>query len=409
MKSISIPFILALILAGGCASVQSSWQAAESANTVEAYEGFLRQYPESELTEQARGRIAGLRLEEAQSEDTIVAYEEFIAQYEGSELTEHAQARIEILFDSLRSTRISGVVVDQRIVSYGRKHVELPFEEVSRSFVEYAGSPGEGDTKKSGLILEIRAAGTAVAVTRGRTGILWMGQAGHRSEWEEYNRHGTTRFRQKEGVDTLDYAKAKVELAGERPDSFILTSVSGEIAIKSRGKDFVKREFEAAVPLTDAALFTGRRPEEKFVKSVELGTMIDPETFIQMGYSKDYYQWQPADPNDLIATRLTELFCSSFGVELGQLIHELYGVAPLVSALNDALFEMRASAALALGQSGDYQAVEQLIGTVEGDNHPNVRTSAAQALKEITKVDFGTNAAGWMVWWANNKANYGIE
>jgi Type II secretion system (T2SS), protein E, N-terminal domain len=62
----------------------------------------------------------------------------------------------------------------------------------------------------------------------------------------------------------------------------------------------------------------------------------------------------------------------------------------------------RARAAQALGVLHDREVIDGLIGLV-GSDDLECAQAAAQALTEITKASFGTNARHWMVWWAENR------
>ena len=51
----------------GCASVQTKWETAENINTIEAYENFLKRYPNSEFAAEAHSRLEQLYFEQAKS------------------------------------------------------------------------------------------------------------------------------------------------------------------------------------------------------------------------------------------------------------------------------------------------------------------------------------------------------
>jgi len=72
-------------LLAGCATVEERWASARAADTVAAYEEFLRQHPGGDLAEQARSRLRDLREEEAWQvalgQDTRAAYEEFLRRH----------------------------------------------------------------------------------------------------------------------------------------------------------------------------------------------------------------------------------------------------------------------------------------------------------------------------------------
>ncbi|MHC4597446.1 MAG: HEAT repeat domain-containing protein [Planctomycetota bacterium] len=58
---------------------------------------------------------------------------------------------------------------------------------------------------------------------------------------------------------------------------------------------------------------------------------------------------------------------------------------------------VKAYAARALGRIGEKEAVEPLIGALKDEN---AKSAAAEALKKITKQDFGDDAAQWAAWHA---------
>jgi len=90
--------VLAL-LAAGCSREQQDWRSAESADTSEAYARFVEQHPDSELTAQARARLAQLGEErdwtQAGKVATAEAYRAFLAEHPSGKWSEEARIRIE--------------------------------------------------------------------------------------------------------------------------------------------------------------------------------------------------------------------------------------------------------------------------------------------------------------------------
>ena len=62
----------------------------------------------------------------------------------------------------------------------------------------------------------------------------------------------------------------------------------------------------------------------------------------------------------------------------------------------------RAKAAQALGALHDRGVIDGLIGML-GSDDAQCAQAASQALAEITKLSFGTDARQWMLWWAQNR------
>jgi cell division protein FtsN len=88
-----------LIGLAGCSRQQSDWQKTREANSVEAYEQFLKKYPSGEFTAQAQARLKELDEErdwqKARDADTLDAYQAFLKQYPDGKDTEEARIRVE--------------------------------------------------------------------------------------------------------------------------------------------------------------------------------------------------------------------------------------------------------------------------------------------------------------------------
>jgi hypothetical protein len=88
-----------LIGIGGCSRQQSDWQKTREANSTDAYEQFLKKYPNGEFTAQAQGRLKEMYEErdwqKARDADTPDAYQAFLKQYPEGKWTEEARIRVE--------------------------------------------------------------------------------------------------------------------------------------------------------------------------------------------------------------------------------------------------------------------------------------------------------------------------
>jgi cell division septation protein DedD len=88
----------ALALAG-CSHVTADWKSATTADTTEAYQQFLQQYPNSSYSDRARSRVKALMEDRdwqaAAAADTRTAYEQFVAQHADSKWVQEARIRIE--------------------------------------------------------------------------------------------------------------------------------------------------------------------------------------------------------------------------------------------------------------------------------------------------------------------------
>jgi len=92
--------VFALLLAvSACSRQQSDWEKTRAANTTDAYELFLKKYPNGEFTAQAQARVKELYEErdwqKARDTDTQEAYQAFLKQYPEGKWAEEARIRVE--------------------------------------------------------------------------------------------------------------------------------------------------------------------------------------------------------------------------------------------------------------------------------------------------------------------------
>jgi cell division septation protein DedD len=88
-----------VLLMSGCSREQQDWRAAEAADSIESYSLFIQHHPESELTTQARTRIAQLGedhdWQHAGSADSADAYRQFLEQHPNGKWAQEARIRME--------------------------------------------------------------------------------------------------------------------------------------------------------------------------------------------------------------------------------------------------------------------------------------------------------------------------
>jgi cell division septation protein DedD len=88
-----------VLLMSGCSREQQDWRAAETADSIESYSRFIQHHPESELTTQARTRIAQLGedhdWQHAGSADSADAYRQFLEQHPNGKWAQEARIRME--------------------------------------------------------------------------------------------------------------------------------------------------------------------------------------------------------------------------------------------------------------------------------------------------------------------------
>jgi len=94
-----ISMICAMLVLAGCSRESADWKSATTADTTEAYQQFLQQYPHSSNSQTATTRLKALMEDHdwqaAAAADTRVAYQQFIAQHTDSKWVQEARIRIE--------------------------------------------------------------------------------------------------------------------------------------------------------------------------------------------------------------------------------------------------------------------------------------------------------------------------
>lgn len=104
MKRFGLAVALAAAIAvatnfAGCSREQSDWEKAHAANNAEAYELFVKKYPNGTFAGQAQARLKELYEErdwqKARDTDTPEAYQAFLKQYPEGKWTEEARIRLE--------------------------------------------------------------------------------------------------------------------------------------------------------------------------------------------------------------------------------------------------------------------------------------------------------------------------
>jgi hypothetical protein len=87
--------VLICLLAAGCDGEQSDWKLAQTANTVEAFSGFLEKHPRGPLADQARKEIEQREWKLAQTANTVEAFSAFLQKHPQGPLADQARKEIE--------------------------------------------------------------------------------------------------------------------------------------------------------------------------------------------------------------------------------------------------------------------------------------------------------------------------
>ena len=96
MKRFSI--VIGLCFLTACdPSEESEFQKAQTSNTIDAYQQYLKDWPGGKYQAQANESIDGLLYKEAQKADTIESYTEFLTARPDNKYRQEAQTRLDRL------------------------------------------------------------------------------------------------------------------------------------------------------------------------------------------------------------------------------------------------------------------------------------------------------------------------
>lgn len=161
MKSIGRGFaVLSLMLLVGCSHEGADWKSAATADTTEAYQQFLKQYPKSANAPRAHARMLQLQDQHdwqvATAADSREGYDQFLSQHPDSPNAQEARIRLENFAQSggtsaiaaaaapAQKSRVASTSVGAHYVQLGafssRAHAESQWKRLSASFSRELGS-----------------------------------------------------------------------------------------------------------------------------------------------------------------------------------------------------------------------------------------------------------------------------
>jgi Tetratricopeptide repeat len=92
MICVALSFMLS-----ACGTMGKKWDETKNADTIEAYQQFIDEYPDSKYRYEARKNIESLKWESAKTKNTIQAYKDFLRRYPRSTYKKEAASRLEDL------------------------------------------------------------------------------------------------------------------------------------------------------------------------------------------------------------------------------------------------------------------------------------------------------------------------
>jgi len=348
MKARLISFLLVLtVIIAGCATTQNRWQKVESADTIEAYEEFLKENPEDSYAEKAKERIMELRYTQAVKENTIPAYQKFIENYPEGKLTNDVLSRLNKLnrqeqIKAFRQAKAVRIVVNQ---SYEKaKDFTLPFEDWIAKLLKNAGLDVVGtEGKRYDAVIKIEARGIPLGAVYSL----------ERFEYAGASLSGTISFE----IPNIPSYEEPFQATIKPPDKIGSVRLSASDApfweaFRAQGS-FLPKIFEIM------GAYFGNKPLIEAIKDGSMKVSLMPEVSLEnIKNSREIKQLIASLKDERQGANVADAL-----VKIGK-----PAVKPLIAALKDKNREVQKNAARALGEIKDRQAVKPLIAVLDEED-----------------------------------------
>ena len=144
-----VVFSAVCLVLGGCATVADKYRDTQSADTVAAYDRFVKAYPNSPFTEEARKRLEELKTEcaflGAEARNSIAAYTNFLLTYPsaGTALTEEAKKRIAET-DGQAFQRTCFLATPEAFQGFVESYPGSKYKPLAEAYIQFAAATASG-------------------------------------------------------------------------------------------------------------------------------------------------------------------------------------------------------------------------------------------------------------------------
>lgn len=398
------PLAFIMIFLFGCATMESQFRMAKQKDNIEAYEKFVKRYPNSPFTDEARGRLELLKDEETfkkvETRNTITAYRDFIQKYPNSRFIEVAQKRIEES-DKEAFVRTWGIGKIQAFQGFIESYPQSKYVTIATDRIEFLSAVKSGtlaayrkfikEYPNNLFLLEATASFPILWLgkSEGKVGVVinieefvrWKGIFGGGYETEQEVREKVLRRLkknlEKEGIDAVPLAISEDPSIKGISTILIITYTEKEAPPEQKN---IKQEYPGLDGYMAAVLMESTK--ESFLNSLS-GPQLNVRSTISVIDAKNRFDYYSPIPDLYYKTDnlgILQVLAGSKDRMDGKQFELL--TIRLISALQDQDWIVRARAAELLGKIKDTSAVEPLIAVLR-DKDSDVRARAAEALGEI--------------------------
>jgi hypothetical protein len=417
--------VMALFLFG-CASMESRFRMAKQKDTIEDYEKFVKKYPASSYSDEARSRLEQLKDEKAfkevEAKNTTAAYRDFVQKYPNSRFIEVVKKRIDES-DEEAFVRTWGIGTIQAIEGFRESYPESKCIPIAADGIEFLKTVESGKLEAYSGFIKAYPNNPFVLVARASFPILWLGETLGKvgviiNIGEIVNFKGILKgYETEEEAREKVFRKLKENLEKEGVQAVLLSSPEDVLAKEVTTLliiDYKESEGSLPKPLLSHTRGYGWMVDVLFESSVEMTKesvfgpdLIIPHFTITIKDTKtgwEYYSTIPslyykvskqeilhvlagsraADPMllKLFAYDLKDedwVIRARSGPDPGK--DKVYHVTELLTALKDEDSDVRRRACELLGKLRDTSAVEPLIGVLKDEQR--VQWAAIEALGKI--------------------------
>jgi hypothetical protein len=415
---LALGLLLALWLAQGCNPDNLAWKRAQAANTVDAYEEYLKLRPKGGHIESAKLKIEELEsLECARSLDIPFYYWRFLKRFPQSPSRDSVASAWERVCQKrhpeFRSVRTARIDVRQ---DYGEvKSIPFDVEKTAKRFLTYVGLDLlDGNLGQADLVLRIEAKGEALHASywdEGELRVLYSGATVS----------GTISFGTRSGF------VSSVKFEGRmNPPFSVLKNGSGSpfpttpslapwrFALSQDGS-FIDKFFESMLGFFGRDLLIAaqgdpdwdaiQRIRTRILEDQDPGTLASLVTILKTEQITSAARQAMELLGEMKDRRAVEPLISALKGEYSgrvkRILNEIH-LREIASITKDQTSNFcRQTAAEALGKIGDLRAVEPLIDALR---EIELQFAASNALEKITGEEFGPDQEKWRAWWEKNKS-----